>query len=222
MMNPSKRSYCWLAVGGVAMALGLATPLAPAVAEQEEPWLRGEFTVDPYHTFTNFSYDHFGLSTGRGRFDKTEGTIVINEDAKTANVDITIHVDSVNTGVALLDMRLKSEGFFNAQAFPTIRFVAKDFRYTGDTLTEVAGNLTIKDVTKPVTLKIARAACKKERNPTLKYPACGADASLTIMRSEYNVGAFAPLVSDKIDIAITVEALKGKEAIEAQFQPFKR
>jgi polyisoprenoid-binding protein YceI len=222
MANSLKFRRNWATIAGAALLIAGHAPVSAQAPAKATPWLEGEFTVDPYHTFANFEYDHFGLSTGRGRFDKTEGTITIAKGARTAVVDITIQVASVNTGVALLDSRLKSPAFFDAEKYPTIRFRSDDFRFTGDALTEVAGTLTIKDVTKPVTLKVKRAACKEERNPTLKYPACGADAVLTINRSDYNVGAFAPLVSDKIEIAITVEALKGKEAIEAQFQPFKR
>lgn len=221
-MNSLQAKAKTLAALAAMMVLATGAPLNAQTPAQPQPWLEGEFTVDPYHTFTNFEYDHFGLSTGRGRFDKSEGTITIAKGARSAVVDITIDVASVNTGVALLDSRLKSPAFFDAEKYPKIRFRSDDFRFSGNDLTEVAGTLTIKDVTKPVVLKVHRAACKQERNPTLKYPACGADASLTINRSEYNVGAFAPLVSDKIEIRITVEALKGKEAIEAQFQPFKR
>lgn len=208
--------------GGLLATPVLAGPSVAQTGAAAPAWLEGLFTVDPYHTFTTFEYDHFGLSTGRGRFDKTTGTIDIAKGARAAKVDIVIDVNSVNTGVALLDQRLKSEAFFDAAKHPQITFTSNELAFDGSALKTVKGTLTIKGVSKPVTLDVERAACKPERNPTLKYPACGADATIVINRSEYGVGAFAPLVSDRIAIKVTVEALKGAEAIEAQFQPFKR
>lgn len=216
----------WMKQGLAAAALcAAAIGFSPAAAQAggaSEPWLEGEFTIDPYHTFTTFEYDHFGLSTGRGRFNKTTGTVTIAKGSRNASVDVTIDVNSVDTGVELLDGRLKDAMFFDAAKFPTITFKSTEVRFAGDKMSEVPGQLTIKGVTKPVTLKVLSAHCKQERNPTLKYPACGADAELVINRSDFGVGAFAPLVSDRIRIVITIEALKGAEAIEAQFQPFKR
>lgn len=208
---------------GAAFAATLATGSAGAQDSTANPaWLEGLFTVDPYHTFTTFEYDHFGLSTGRGRFDKTEGTVEIAPDGKGAKIDIKIDVNSIDTGVELLDTRLKSEVFFDAAQHPYITFVSDQLAFEGEALKTVSGTLTIKGVSKPVDLQVQRAACKEQRNPTLPYPACGVDATLVINRSDFDVGAFAPLVSDRIAIDITVEALKGAEAIEAQFQPFQR
>lgn len=211
-----------LAVAAMCAVAAVAAPVASQTGANARPWLEGEFTVDPYHTFTTFEYDHFGLSTMRGRFKKTTGTIAVAKDGRNATVDVSIDVNSIDTGVELLDRRLKDAMFFDAEKHPTITFKASGVTMAGDKMTEVPGQLTIKGVTKPVTLKVSRADCKQQRNPTLNFPACGADAELVINRSEFGVGAFAPLVSDRIRIAIAVEALKGAEAIEAQFQPFKK
>jgi polyisoprenoid-binding protein YceI len=214
------RIIACLGLAAVALSAG-AGVAANDSSEDGEPWLSGEFTVDPYHTFTHFAYDHFELATGRGRFDDTTGQITLSEDGKVAAIDISIAVDSLDTGVELLDQRLKSNVFFDAETYPSIRFQSNDVRYEDGILVAVTGDLTIKDVTKSVTLDVTRSACKKERNPTLKYPACGADASLVIERSNFGVGAFAPLVSDRIEISIAVEAIKGADGIEAQFQRFR-
>jgi polyisoprenoid-binding protein YceI len=205
------------ALTGVIVLALAATAASAQPRTADKPWLDGTFTIDPYHTFTTFQYDHFGLSTGRGRFDKTTGEIVIDAAHRRASTHVTIDVNSLDTGVPLLDERLKSQAFFDAKAFPTITFVSRDFHFRGEALTSVDGALTIKGVTRPVKLEVVRSNCKAERNPTMRRPACGADATLTLNRSDYGVRAFAPLVSDRIDILITVEAMKGAEGIEDQF-----
>lgn len=216
------RSTGYLARAAMAAAMLIAAPAA-AQESTSPAWLEGTFTIDPYHTFTTFEWDHFNLSTGRGRFRKTEGTIEVAKGARSARINVVIDVNSVDSGVDLLDMRLKQEAFFNVEKFPTITFTSDELAFDGAALKSVTGKLTIKGITKPVTLQVERASCKEERNPTLKYPACGADALLVINRSDFNMGFFAPLVSDRIVIRIAVEGLKGgEEAIQAQFQGFKR
>ncbi|WP_439533534.1 YceI family protein [Polymorphobacter sp.] len=186
-------------------------------------WLSGTFTIDPYHSFTTFEWNHFNLSTGRGRFNKTEGTIEVAPDARTAKINVVIDVASVDTGVDLLDKRLKEPAFFNVEKFPTITFTSDNLAFDGAALKSVTGKLTIKGITRPVTLQVERASCREERNPTLKYPVCAADAMLVLNRTDFDMGFFTPLVGDRMVIRIAVEGLKGgEEAIQAQFQGFKR
>lgn len=170
------------------------------------PALATTYVVDPGHTLPAFEYDHFGFARQRGLFSKTEGTIVFDPAKKAGKADITIHVDSVTTGVPKFDEHLKSADFFDAAKYPTITFKSKRFGFDGDKLTEIQGDLTVHGVKKPVTLKIESLTCKD--HPVKKIPACGANAVTTIKRSDFGVGAYAPAVSDEVTLRIGVEAHK--------------
>lgn len=164
------------------------------------------YAIDPTHTFPSFALNHLGFSTFRGRFDKTSGTITLDVAKKTGSADITIDVASVSTGVAKLDEHLLKDDFFNAAKYPTITFKSKDFKFTGDKLTAVQGDLTMHGVTKPVTLTVTSFACKP--HPLKKIQACGADAATTIKRSDWGISTYSPNVGEEVTLLIEVEAHK--------------
>jgi polyisoprenoid-binding protein YceI len=203
------------------LALALLCP-GVTVAQPAPQAISGVYTIDPYHTQPVFSWRHFDISTVQGRFDKTTGTLTLDVEHRKASVDVTIDVNSISTGVPLLDDRLKSPTFLDVAKYPTITFKADNFRFDGDKLQTVTGALTIHGVTKTVVLNVRSAVCKANRNPTMTLPACGADMDLVLKRSEFGVGYFAPLVSDDLAVHIGVEAIKGAEGIEQQFNGFKR
>ncbi len=181
----------------LALALGIA---APAFAAPET------FVVDGTHTYPRFSYTHLGLSTQLSKFDKTTGTIVYDKAAKTATVDITIDMKSVNTGYATFNEHIQGENFLDTAKFPTATFKSTKVDFQGDKPVAIHGNLTIKGVTKPVTLKVERFVATQ--HPMLKKDAIGADASVVIKRSEFNAGMYVPAVSDEVTISIALEAIK--------------
>ncbi len=162
------------------------------------------YVVDGNHTFPSFAVSHFGFSTYRGRFDRTSGTILLNLKKKSGSADILIDVTSVNTGVKKLDEHLQEADFFDTARYPTMTFKSKDFTFHGDKLTGVEGQLTIKGVTKPVTLKITSFSCRN--HPMKKVPACGADAETTIKRSDFGVSAYSPNIGEEVKLFIEVEA----------------
>jgi polyisoprenoid-binding protein YceI len=170
------------------------------------PAMATTYVIDPNHTLPTFEYDHFGLAQQRGMFAKTEGTITFDPAKKKGSADITIHVDSVTTGVPKFDEHLKSADFFDAAKYPTITFKSKKFTFEGDQLVEVAGDLTMHGVKKPVTLKVNSWTCKE--HPIRKVPACGANAVAVIKRSDFGMGLYAPAVSDEVTLRIGVEAHK--------------
>ena len=181
------------------------------------PLASGSYTIDPYHTFTTFAWRHFGLSTQSGRFDKTAGSLVLDVEHKTGQIDVTIDVESMSTGTARLNKQLKSDNFFDAAKFPVIAFKSTSLVFNGARLSIVNGLLTIHGMTKTVALTIDTAACTAHRNPRMMLPACGADASVRIKRSDFGLDSFLGYVSDEILIHITIEAIKGSEGIEGQF-----
>jgi polyisoprenoid-binding protein YceI len=171
------------------------------------PALAAPYAIDVTHTFVNFEVLHLGISTSRGRFDKSEGTLEFDRAARKGKVDITVDIASVNTGVPALDQQLKSDQFFDAGKFPTARFVADRFDFTGDRLTQVTGAFTMLGKTLPLSLKATRFNCYP--HPFVKVEACGGDFEATIQRTLWGMSTFAPdLVGDKVRLVVQIEALK--------------
>lgn len=164
------------------------------------------FIIDNNHTFARFEYSHFGLSSQINRFDKTSGKIVLDRAAKTGSVDVTIATPSVNTGNAELNKHIQDEDFFDTKKYPAITFQSTKINFKGEAPVSVEGKLTVKGITKPVTLDIATFKCMP--HPMLKKEACGANATAKIRRSEFNAGKYAPGVSDEVTLSIAVEAIK--------------
>ncbi|HZX33307.1 MAG TPA: YceI family protein [Rhodocyclaceae bacterium] len=164
------------------------------------------YVIDGKHTFPRFEYSHFGFSNQIQRFDRTSGKIVIDRAAKTGSVEVAIDVNSVDTGNTELTAHLLSEEFFDAKHFPAILFKSRTMRFDDDRVAAVDGNLTIKGITKPVTLTVTSFKCMP--HPLIKKEACGANATAKILRTDFNLGKYAPAVSDEVTLSIAVEAVK--------------
>jgi polyisoprenoid-binding protein YceI len=167
----------------------------------------GNFTIDPTHTQVQFTYNHLGYSNITGRFDQVESEFNLDTaDLTKSNVSVTIPVASISTGVEKLDTHLLGADFFDAAQFPTATFKSTGVTAAGEGKLAVAGDLTIHGVTRPVVLDVT--VNKIGDHPMAKVPAAGFDASLTIKRSDFGVGAYVPMVSDEVRLTITVEARK--------------
>ncbi len=164
------------------------------------------YVIDGTHTLPRFEYNHMGYSTQVSRFDKTSGKITLDRAVKTGSVDVVIDAKSVDTGYALLNEHIQGEDFFDTAKYPTITFKSSNMKFDGDKLVAVNGDLTVKGVTKPVTLTVTSFLCMP--HPMLKKDACGANATAKIKRSDFNMGKYAPLVSDEVTLTIPVEAIK--------------
>ena len=164
------------------------------------------YGIDPTHTFPSFSYSHFGLSTQISKFEKTTGTVTLDKAARTGAVDITIDMTSVNTGYATFNEHIQGEDFLDTAKYPTATFKSTKVTFDGDKPASIDGELTIKGVTKPVTLKVTHFTTMP--HPMLKKDAIGANASTVIKRSEFNAGKYAPNVGDDVTITVSLEAIK--------------
>ncbi len=164
------------------------------------------YAIDNSHTFPRFSYSHLGYSTQLSRFNKTTGKVVFDKAAKTGQVDITIETTSVDTGSALFNEHIQGEDFLNTAKFPTATFKSTKVIFSGDKPTEIQGNLTLKGVTKPVTLTVT--SFQAMPHPIAKKEAIGANAFTTVKRTDFNMGKYAPNVSDEVRIDIAIEAFK--------------
>lgn len=188
-------------IARLTAALFISTAAAsPALAAPQT------YVVDGTHTFPSFSYSHFGLSTQLSKFDKTTGTVTLDKEAKTGAVDITIDMKSVNTGYETFDGHIQGEDFLDTAKYPTATFKSTKVSFDGDKPATIDGELTIKGVTKPVTLKVSHFVTMP--HPMLKKDTIGANASTVIKRSEFNAGKFAPHVGDDVTITVSLEAIQ--------------
>ena len=183
------------------ITLAIAATLSTAAFAAPET-----YTIEGTHTFPRFEYSHFGYSTQLSRFDKTTGSITLDKAARTGSVDVTIDTTSVNTGYPLFNQHIQGEDFFDTAKYPTITYKSTRVNFDGDKPATIEGNLTVKGITKPVTLTVTSFHCMP--HPMLKKDACGANATATIKRSEFNAGKYAPYVGDDVKLTIAVEAYK--------------
>ena len=170
------------------------------------------YNVDPEHTHPSFEADHFGgMSIWRGRFNETHGTIVLDREAKTGTVDITIDTKSIDLGHEKLYGHLTGTdaGMFDVAKYPTATYKGKLAKFKDGAPTEVQGELTLHGVTRPVTLTINSFKCMA--HPMKKKEFCGADASGSINREDFGINwgkAFGFKMETKL--AIQVEAFKAE------------
>jgi polyisoprenoid-binding protein YceI len=165
------------------------------------------YKIDPTHTYPSFEADHFGgLSVWRGKFNTTEGSVVLDRAAKTGTVDITIEANSLDFGNDKLNEHAKGPDMFDVAKFPKATYKGK-LVFTGDVPTAVNGELTLHGVTKPVTLKIDKFKCIV--HPMTKKDVCGADATATFNRSDFGVSYGTQMgFNPETKLAIQVEAVK--------------
>ncbi|MFM7025790.1 MAG: YceI family protein [Limnohabitans sp.] len=184
--------------------LSLATALFAALAGSAMA-APVTYNVDGSHTFPRFSYSHFGYSTQLSSFKNTSGKVVFDAEAKTGSVDITIDMKSVNTGFEDFNGHIQGEDFLDTAKFPTATFTSTKVVFEGDKPKSIDGVLTIKGVSKPVTLTVS--SFQAMPHPMMKKPALGANAFTVIKRSEFNAGKYAPYVGDEVRIDIALEAI---------------
>jgi polyisoprenoid-binding protein YceI len=163
------------------------------------------YGVDGSHTFPRFSYSHFGYSTQLSSFSKTSGKVVFDVEAKKGSVEIVIDMKSVSTGFADFNEHIQGEDFLDTAKFPQATFKSTKVIFEADKPQFIEGQLTIKGVTKPVTLTVT--SFQAMPHPMMKKPALGANAFTVIKRSEFNAGKYAPYVGDAVRIDISIEAI---------------
>ena len=145
----------------IASAL-MATLALPAFAETQT------YKTDAGHTEVRFGWDHVGVTNQHGEFDSAEGTLSIDtKDLSSAKLDVTIDAASVSTGFEPLDKHVKSADFLKVDEHPSIRFVSTSVKPTSDTTADVEGEVTLRGVTVPATLKVE--LIHQGEHPTAKF-----------------------------------------------------
>jgi len=169
----------------------------------------GTYTIDASHSNIEFAVKHMMISTVKGRFGDVKGTLVIPEDGKPV-ADVTIAAASIDTRSEQRDNHLRSPDFFDVENYPEIRFVSTSAERTGDGWTLV-GNLTIKGVTRPVTLSVTDegAGVDPWGNQKIGFSATGkfnrTDFGLT-WNAALETGGI--LVGDEVIITLDVQFVK--------------
>ena len=169
-----------------------------------------KYTIDSNHTYPSLEADHFGgLSTWRGKFNKTSGSIVLDSAGGSGTVDVTVDTTSIDMGHDKLNDHVKSDAaMLDVKQYPTATYTGKLAKFVDGAPTEVDGTLTLHGVTKPVTLQIDHFGCRP--HPMQKgKEVCGANATGTINRADFGVD-WGKNYGFKMDtkLAIQVEAIK--------------
>ena len=182
----------------------LATIVAFSTNAQAAP---ETYLIDNSQTTSQFSLKYLGLSSQTHNFDKVSGKVVFDPISKTGSAEVNIDASSVNTGHSSLNNQLQTAAFFDTANYPAIIFKSSQMKLDGDQ-TSMAGELTIKGVTKPVTLTISGFNCAQDQ--TFKVESCGAQATVTVKRSDFNMGKFSFIASNEITLNMAIKAVKAQ------------
>jgi polyisoprenoid-binding protein YceI len=165
----------------------------------------GTWKLDTWHTQLGFSVRHLGISTVRGLFREYDGTVVV-DDAGAASIDVSAQMTSVDTGNEGRDGHLQGGDFFDSATHPTMSFVSTSVESNGDNTGVLHGNLTVKGVTKPISLAATF-------NGTGVFPMdnsfhAGFVATGSFNRTDFGVSYGVPLVSDEVQLVLDVQLVK--------------
>jgi polyisoprenoid-binding protein YceI len=181
--------------------LVVAGLLGAAVSAQAAPVT---YKLDPDHTMVLFSWNHFGYSNPTADLGLSDGTLVFDEQHPAqSSVQVTLPLARLDTHVPALDEHLKKPDFLDAGKYPTVTFKSTAVQPLGGNKFKVTGNLTVHGVTRPVVLDATLN--KIGPHPMSKAQSIGFDATASLKRSDFGVGAYVPSVSDDITIHITTE-----------------
>jgi polyisoprenoid-binding protein YceI len=174
--------------------------------------LTGTYVIDPAHTRIGFSARHAMVTKVRGAFNEFDGGATLDfADPTNSSAHLTIQTASVDTRNAQRDAHLRTNDFFDAPTYPTITFTSTSVRAIGDETFELVGDLTIKDVTKSVTLTLEFTGAAKDPFGNTRV---GFEGGTTIERSDYGVTFNAALetggllVSEKVAIELEIAAIR--------------
>jgi len=183
----------------LAVALIAATSAAHAAPEK--------YSLDPGHSQIVFTYGHLGFSTATGMFSGFEGNITFDgENPANSSVSVSMPVLSMLTGWEARFDHIMADDFFGAKEGDLITFTSTSIDVTGEKTAEITGDLTMNGVSKPVVLDAVMN--QMGMHPMAKMEWAGFSATTTVLRSDFGLGAFAPYVSDELDVTISIEAVK--------------
>lgn len=190
--------------------VGFAAAILPlAAAAQTE-----SYTFDPLHTFPHFMVEHLGYATLLGRFERTSGKFTLDRTKKEGSLELVVETAAVTTGdnergtrPRTRDEHLRTPDFFNVSEYPRMTFKSSKVRFSGDSPSEVEGELTLIGVTRPLVLQVERWKCGP--HPFSKKEMCGGNATGRLKRSEFGMKFGLPTaIGDDVRLYIMFEAFK--------------
>lgn len=166
------------------------------------------YVLDASHSQIVFKINHLGLSTTTAMFSGFDGDIQFDQENPAAStVSVSFPVTTLLTGWQERFDHFMSPDFLNAPKNTDVSFTSTGIDVTGESTALISGDLTLNGVTKSVVLDAVLNAALEE-HPMAKTPWAGFDATATVLRSDFGLGAFAPFVSDEVEIEISVEAMQ--------------
>jgi len=169
----------------------------------------GTYGLDRNHGFITFSYSHLGFSNPHIGFRVFDVEVDLdNENPENSTVNVTIDATSIDSRSDTFNGHLSGANFFDTANHPTITFTSTAIEATGESTLDITGNLTIKDITKPVTL--AATINKAGNHPMRGHAMLGVSAETMVKRSEWGLSRNVPNVSDAVTIRIDVELPKSR------------
>ena len=190
----------------LAACLGAAALLLAAGAASAAPTT---YLIDPTHTYPSFEADHMGISVWRGKMTKNTGTVVLDKEAGSGTVEITIDLASIDFGLPTLNTWATGKDFFNVEKSPSATYRGTLAKFVNGSPTQLNGTLTLNGKTQPVNLAIHRFKCVP--HPMLKRELCGADASGSFNRDAFGLSAGKDY-GFNMDVALRIQV----EAIATQ------
>jgi polyisoprenoid-binding protein YceI len=169
-------------------------------------WAAETFTLDPGHTFPSFEIRHQGVSVMRGKFNRSQGRVMLDVEKQMGAIEVRVDATSGDTGHDGLNSKLLGSNFFRTAQFPEIVFQSGAVEFKDGKPISATGNLTLLGVTKPVTLEIRDYGCTNQF--LTRRPLCGADVHTVIKRSDFGMNYAIPLIGDEVKLAIEVEGFK--------------
>lgn len=164
------------------------------------------YVLDASHSQIVFNYDHLGFSTTTGMFSGFEGTIELDAaDPTASSVSVSFPAESLITGWPARHAHLLSDDFFGANANPLVTFTSTSIEVTGENTGLITGDLTMNGITLPVVLDATMN--QMANHPMANLPWAGFNATTTLLRSDFDMGQFAPFVGDEVAINISIEAM---------------
>ncbi len=196
------RLRCYFALVMMGFAVNAAADLSGVPS--------GSYGLDKTHGYITFSYSHLGFSNPQVGFDRFDVALNLDSAApENSQISATIEASSINSRVLEFDQHLNGTEYFDTGNFPEIRFESTAVKPTGDQTFEVGGVLTIKGISKPVTL--AATINKAAMHPMRRVPTVGVSATAAIKRSDWGLSKYAPAVGDDITLTIEVELPKSAD-----------
>lgn len=165
------------------------------------------YQLDPAHSWVHFEVEHFATSTLRGRIGPVRGEVVWDSRAGRGEVGLTIPTASVDTGLKILDTRLRSAELLDSAAFPDAWFAATVFRHdpARPVITAVRGEFTLHGVSQPLELTAERFGCRRPADGSPEV--CGGDFVAELKRSDFGITFGLPFVADRVVLRVQVEGI---------------